>query len=171
MCRKCFIKDKLVHIASKRRRSKTYFFSVITRLPWLVKNVSPDRQEKISISICDWFSLEIHTCCSLFCQINLDSPAALDVLHHLLGTVAPSSLRPVDILLKALLLVPYDQVTYLERDTCLQVFRTRPPHSISNMKILFFHIIITTVIIIIIIISIHSSYSALSSSSPSSVSS
>ncbi|XP_030848870.1 huntingtin [Strongylocentrotus purpuratus] len=44
-------------------------------------------------------------------QINLDSPAALDVLHHLLGTVAPSSLRPVDILLKALLLVPYDQVS------------------------------------------------------------
>ncbi|XP_041477605.1 huntingtin-like isoform X1 [Lytechinus variegatus] len=44
-------------------------------------------------------------------QINLDTPAALDVLHHLLGTVAPSSLRPVDILLKALLLVPYDQVS------------------------------------------------------------
>ncbi|XP_072177779.1 huntingtin-like [Diadema setosum] len=46
-------------------------------------------------------------------QLNLDSLEALDTLHHLLGTVAPSSLRPVDILLKALLLVPYDQTSVI----------------------------------------------------------
>ncbi|XP_033632694.1 huntingtin-like isoform X2 [Asterias rubens] len=41
-------------------------------------------------------------------QINLDSLEAIDTLHHLFGVVAPSALRPVDILLKSLLLVPYE---------------------------------------------------------------
>ncbi|XP_022080674.1 huntingtin-like isoform X2 [Acanthaster planci] len=41
-------------------------------------------------------------------QINLDCQEALDTLHHLFGVVAPSALRPVDILLKSLLLVPYE---------------------------------------------------------------
>ncbi|XP_038046111.1 huntingtin-like [Patiria miniata] len=41
-------------------------------------------------------------------QINLDCQEAIDTLHHLFGVVAPSALRPVDILLKSLLLVPYE---------------------------------------------------------------
>ncbi|KAJ8026358.1 Huntingtin [Holothuria leucospilota] len=39
-------------------------------------------------------------------EVDIDSADALSTLHHLLGTVSPIALRPVDILLKALLLVP-----------------------------------------------------------------
>lgn len=39
-------------------------------------------------------------------QVDIDTAEALSTLHHLLGTVSPIALRPVDILLKALFLVP-----------------------------------------------------------------
>ncbi|XP_013398873.1 huntingtin [Lingula anatina] len=41
-------------------------------------------------------------------QINLDSQPALDVLHRLFDSVAPSVFRPVDILLRSLFAPPYD---------------------------------------------------------------
>ncbi|PIK44084.1 putative huntingtin [Apostichopus japonicus] len=39
-------------------------------------------------------------------EVDIDTAEALSTLHHLLGTVSPIALRPVDILLKALFLVP-----------------------------------------------------------------
>ncbi|XP_029645621.1 huntingtin isoform X2 [Octopus sinensis] len=54
-------------------------------------------------------------------QVNLDSLEALDVLHHLFESVAPSVFRPVDILLKTLVAKPADvsSVTGLQRWQCL----------------------------------------------------
>ncbi|XP_033115029.1 huntingtin-like, partial [Anneissia japonica] len=50
-------------------------------------------------------------------QMNLDSQKALDSLHQLLATVAPTALRPVDILLKTLLVTPQniDSLTSIQR--------------------------------------------------------
>ena len=44
-------------------------------------------------------------------QIHLDSPEALGVLNTLFETVAPSSLRPVDMLLKSMFTTPATMVT------------------------------------------------------------
>lgn len=54
-------------------------------------------------------------------QVNLDNLVALDVLHHLFESVAPSVFRPVDILLKTLVAKPMDvsTVTGLQRWLCL----------------------------------------------------
>ena len=46
----------------------------------------------------------------LFPQIHLDSPEALGVLNTLFETVAPSSLRPVDMLLKSMFTTPATMV-------------------------------------------------------------
>lgn len=44
------------------------------------------------------------------CQMLLDSPEALGVLNTLFETVAPSSLRPVDMLLKSMFTIPVTMV-------------------------------------------------------------
>ena len=44
-------------------------------------------------------------------QVNLDHQVALDVVHRLFESVAPSVFRPVDVLLKALFSPPYDLVS------------------------------------------------------------
>lgn len=44
-------------------------------------------------------------------QISLESQAALDILHRLFESVAPSVFRPVDILLKTLLAPPVSVVS------------------------------------------------------------
>lgn len=46
-------------------------------------------------------------------QMHLDSPEALGVLNTLFETVAPSSLRPVDMLLKSMFTTPVTMVRYL----------------------------------------------------------
>ncbi|XP_071947754.1 huntingtin-like isoform X2 [Antedon mediterranea] len=50
-------------------------------------------------------------------QMNLDSQKALDSLHQLLAAVAPSALRPVDILLKTLMVQPpnFASLTNMQR--------------------------------------------------------
>lgn len=48
-------------------------------------------------------------------QMHLDSPEALGVLNTLFETVAPSSLRPVDMLLKSMFTIP---VTMVRDSTC-----------------------------------------------------
>lgn len=50
--------------------------------------------------------------CMLF-QMHLDSPEALGVLNTLFETVAPSSLRPVDMLLKSMFTTPVTMVREL----------------------------------------------------------
>ena len=45
-------------------------------------------------------------------QINLNSQVALDVVHRLFESVAPIVFRPVDILLKTLLMSPADIVSW-----------------------------------------------------------
>ena len=47
-----------------------------------------------------------------FFQINLNSQVALDVVHRLFESVAPIVFRPVDILLKTLLMPPADIVSH-----------------------------------------------------------
>lgn len=42
--------------------------------------------------------------------MHLDSPEALGVLNTLFETVAPSSLRPVDMLLKSMFTIPVTMV-------------------------------------------------------------
>lgn len=42
--------------------------------------------------------------------MHLDSPEALGVLNSLFETVAPSSLRPVDMLLKSMFTIPVTMV-------------------------------------------------------------
>lgn len=49
-------------------------------------------------------------CCLVF-QMHLDSPEALGVLNTLFETVAPSSLRPVDMLLKSMFVTPSTMVS------------------------------------------------------------
>ena len=44
-------------------------------------------------------------------QVNIDHQVALDVVHRLFESVAPSVFRPVDVLLKTLLAPPYDLVS------------------------------------------------------------
>lgn len=46
-------------------------------------------------------------------QMHLDSPEALGVLNTLFETVAPSSLRPVDMLLKSMFTTPVTMVRAL----------------------------------------------------------
>lgn len=46
-------------------------------------------------------------------QMHLDSPEALGVLNTLFETVAPSSLRPVDMLLKSMFTTPVTMVRHL----------------------------------------------------------
>lgn len=46
-------------------------------------------------------------------QMYLDSPEALGVLNTLFETVAPSSLRPVDMLLKSMFTIPATMVRHL----------------------------------------------------------
>lgn len=48
--------------------------------------------------------------CILCSQMHLDSPEALGVLNTLFETVAPSSLRPVDMLLKSMFTTPVTMV-------------------------------------------------------------
>ncbi|XP_074640755.1 huntingtin-like [Tubulanus polymorphus] len=54
-------------------------------------------------------------------QINIDSQLALDVLHRLFESVAPSVFRPVDVILKILFSDPYDLscVNQLEKWLCM----------------------------------------------------
>lgn len=56
-------------------------------------------------------------------QMHLDSPEALGVLNTLFETVAPSSLRPVDMLLKSMFTTPVTMVrdlfSYLNMLKCL----------------------------------------------------
>lgn len=49
-------------------------------------------------------------------QMHLDSPEALGVLNTLFETVAPSSLRPVDMLLKSMFTTPVTMVRCLVRN-------------------------------------------------------
>lgn len=48
----------------------------------------------------------------------LDSPEALGVLNTLFETVAPSSLRPVDMLLKSMFTIPATMVRHVLRSSC-----------------------------------------------------
>lgn len=48
-------------------------------------------------------------------QMHLDSPEALGVLNTLFESVAPSSLRPVDMLLKSMFTIPASMVRHLRR--------------------------------------------------------
>lgn len=48
--------------------------------------------------------------CIVSLQMHLDSPEALGVLNTLFETVAPSSLRPVDMLLKSMFTTPVTMV-------------------------------------------------------------
>lgn len=45
-------------------------------------------------------------------QMHLDSPEALGVLNTLFESVAPSSLRPVDMLLKSMFTIPVTMVRF-----------------------------------------------------------
>ena len=49
--------------------------------------------------------------------MHLDSPEALGVLNTLFETVAPSSLRPVDMLLKSMFVTPATMVSLLSFET------------------------------------------------------
>lgn len=51
--------------------------------------------------------------CIVSFQMHLDSPEALGVLNTLFETVAPSSLRPVDMLLKSMFTTPVTMVRAL----------------------------------------------------------
>lgn len=53
--------------------------------------------------------------------MHLDSPEALGVLNTLFETVAPSSLRPVDMLLKSMFTIPVTMVRNLTCINCFQV--------------------------------------------------
>lgn len=52
----------------------------------------------------------------------LDSPEALGVLNTLFETVAPSSLRPVDMLLKSMFTIPATMVRHVLQSCCADSF-------------------------------------------------
>lgn len=58
--------------------------------------------------------------CVYMLQMHLDSPEALGVLNTLFETVAPSSLRPVDMLLKSMFVTPSTMVRVLDYKTTLR---------------------------------------------------
>lgn len=65
-----------------------------------------------------YYFFSSHTCVMSMClcvmlQMHLDSPEALGVLNTLFETVAPSSLRPVDMLLKSMFVTPSTMVREL----------------------------------------------------------
>lgn len=53
--------------------------------------------------------------------MHLDSPEALGVLNTLFETVAPSSLRPVDMLLKSMFTIPVTMVRDFNCIDCPEV--------------------------------------------------
>lgn len=63
--------------------------------------------------------------------MHLDSPEALGVLNTLFETVAPSSLRPVDMLLKSMFTTPVTMVRALIICALFQ-------NALNNMGIRFF---------------------------------
>lgn len=64
--------------------------------------------------------------------MHLDSPEALGVLNTLFETVAPSSLRPVDMLLKSMFTTPVTMVRAL-------IICALFPNALNNLGIRFFY--------------------------------